>query len=30
MDNTDYEASWRKKMAPIFVARTLRDCLTES
>ena len=30
MDNTDYEAHWRKKMAPIFVARTLRDCLTES
>jgi 4-hydroxybenzoyl-CoA reductase subunit beta len=27
MDNTDYEAPWRKKMAPVFVARALRDCL---
>ena len=27
MDNTDHEASWRKKMAPIYVARALRDCL---
>lgn len=26
-DNTDYEAHWRKKMAPVFVARALRDCL---
>jgi len=25
MDNTDHEASWRKKMAPIFVARALRE-----
>lgn len=30
MDNTDYEAPWRKKMAPIFVARALRDCLNGS
>ena len=27
MDNTDYAAAWRKKMAPVFVARALRDCL---
>lgn len=27
MDNTDHMASWRKKMAPVFVARALRDCL---
>lgn len=27
MDNTDYEAHWRKKMAPVFVTRALRDCL---
>jgi len=27
MDNTDYQAAWRKKMAPVFVARALRDCL---
>lgn len=27
MDNTDHEASWRKKMAPVFVARAIRDCL---
>lgn len=30
MDNTDHEAAWRKKMAPIFVARALRDCLAGS
>jgi len=24
MDNTDHEASWRKKMAPVFVARAVR------
>ncbi len=29
MDNTDHEARWRKKMAPVFVARALRDCLRE-
>jgi 4-hydroxybenzoyl-CoA reductase subunit beta len=27
MDNTDHDAAWRKKMAPVFVARALRDCL---
>lgn len=27
MDNTDHEASWRKKMVPVYVARALRDCL---
>lgn len=27
MDNTDYEAPWRKKMAPVFVARAVKDCL---
>jgi 4-hydroxybenzoyl-CoA reductase subunit beta len=27
MDNTDHEARWRKKMAPIFVARAISDCL---
>jgi 4-hydroxybenzoyl-CoA reductase subunit beta len=27
MDNTDYEIAWRKKMAPIFVARAIQDCL---
>ncbi|MFO1055060.1 MAG: xanthine dehydrogenase family protein subunit M [Planctomycetota bacterium] len=27
MDNTDHEASWRKKMAPVFVARAIKDCL---
>ncbi len=27
MDNTDHEVAWRKKMAPIFTARALRDCL---
>jgi len=27
MDNTDHEASWRKKMAPVFVARALLDCV---
>lgn len=27
MDNTDHEAAWRKKMAPVFVARALRDCV---
>lgn len=27
MDNTDHEASWRKKMAPIFVRRAIEDCL---
>lgn len=27
MDNTDLEAHWRKKMAPVFVARALADCL---
>ena len=27
MDNTDYEAAWRKKMAPIFVRRAVEDCL---
>ena len=27
MDNTDHEASWRKKMAPVFVARAIFDCL---
>ncbi|MCC6671879.1 MAG: FAD binding domain-containing protein [Planctomycetes bacterium] len=27
MDNTDFDANWRKKMAPVFVARALRDCL---
>jgi CO/xanthine dehydrogenase FAD-binding subunit len=26
MDNTDHEAAWRKKMAPVFVARALRAC----
>lgn len=26
MDNTDHEAGWRKKMAPVFVARALHDC----
>jgi 4-hydroxybenzoyl-CoA reductase subunit beta len=25
MDNTDHEALWRKRMAPVFVARALRD-----
>jgi 4-hydroxybenzoyl-CoA reductase subunit beta len=30
MDNTDHEAAWRKKMAPVFVARALRDCLEPS
>lgn len=29
MDNTDHEAGWRKKMAPVFVARALRDCLAK-
>ena len=28
MDNTDHEASWRKKMAPIYLARALRACLS--
>jgi 4-hydroxybenzoyl-CoA reductase subunit beta len=27
MDNTDHEAAWRKKMAPVFVARAIADCL---
>lgn len=27
MDNTDHLASWRKKMAPVFVARAIRGCL---
>jgi 4-hydroxybenzoyl-CoA reductase subunit beta len=27
MDNTDHEARWRKKMAPVFVERAIRDCL---
>ena len=27
MDNTDHQASWRKKMAPIFVRRAIEDCL---
>jgi 4-hydroxybenzoyl-CoA reductase subunit beta len=27
MDNTDHLASWRKKMAPVFVGRAIRDCL---
>jgi 4-hydroxybenzoyl-CoA reductase subunit beta len=27
MDNTDHEAAWRKKMAPVFVRRALEDCL---
>lgn len=27
MDNTDHEASWRKKMAPIFVRRALEECV---
>jgi 4-hydroxybenzoyl-CoA reductase subunit beta len=27
MDNTDHEAAWRKKMAPVFVARAVADCL---
>ena len=27
MDNTDHEAAWRKKMAPIFVRRAIEDCL---
>ncbi|MBI5851894.1 MAG: FAD binding domain-containing protein [Planctomycetes bacterium] len=27
MDNTDLDAHWRKKMAPVFVARAIRDCL---
>lgn len=26
MDNTDFEPQWRKRMVPIFVARTLLDC----
>ena len=26
MDNTDFEAGWRKKMVPVFVARALLDC----
>ncbi len=26
MDNTDHDVYWRKKMAPVFVARALRDC----
>ena len=26
MDNTDHEVAWRKKMAPVFVARALRAC----
>jgi 4-hydroxybenzoyl-CoA reductase subunit beta len=26
MDNTDHEVAWRKKMAPIFVARAVRAC----
>ncbi len=26
MDNSDHEASWRKKMTPVYVARALRDC----
>lgn len=25
MDNTDHEVAWRKKMAPVFVARALRE-----
>ncbi len=27
MDNTDHEAKWRKKMAPVFVRRAIMDCL---
>ncbi|MEZ5967373.1 MAG: xanthine dehydrogenase family protein subunit M [Planctomycetota bacterium] len=27
MDNTDHEALWRKKMAPIFVARAVREAV---
>ena len=27
MDNTDHEAAWRKKMAPVFVRRAIEDCL---
>jgi 4-hydroxybenzoyl-CoA reductase subunit beta len=27
MDNTDHEAAWRKKMAPVFVARAIHACL---
>ena len=27
MDNTDLQAGWRKKMAPVFVARAVLDCL---
>ncbi|MEM7200071.1 MAG: xanthine dehydrogenase family protein subunit M [Planctomycetota bacterium] len=27
MDNTDHEARWRKRMAPVFVTRALFDCL---
>ncbi len=26
MDNSDHEASWRKKMTPVYVARALQDC----
>ena len=26
MDNTDHEAGWRKKMAPIFTRRAIEDC----
>ena len=25
MDNTDHEALWRKRMAPVFVARAVRE-----
>ncbi|MBK8978331.1 MAG: FAD binding domain-containing protein [Planctomycetes bacterium] len=27
MDNTDLDAAWRKKMAPVFVSRAIQDCL---
>jgi len=27
MDNTDFDAGWRKKMVPVFVARALADCM---
>ncbi|GAB4153951.1 MAG: xanthine dehydrogenase family protein subunit M [Planctomycetota bacterium] len=30
MDNTDLDARWRRKMAPIFVARALAECRPES
>jgi 4-hydroxybenzoyl-CoA reductase subunit beta len=26
MDNTDHDVAWRKRMAPVFVARALREC----